>query len=564
MQTRTVKYAIGALLGLALLACDRGGEAFDGEQPFALKETCLHIDLNFAGEAPSKAATPDTPEVEGQDWENDIQTLSVFVRNIHDNVWAWDTIVRLYNVQKGKDYEVRLNKPLTASTKLYAAANISTAQETAFMQQVDNGNSYYDLPGNDFRLVEDLAPYSNSATARRNTIAMCCTGAAQAQATEGEEDNHFSVEFTLKRLVAKVLVTCEETNVQGGDDNVKYAPVKENLGWIRLDSLRYALNGLNRKTYILQQIDKDKTDTDANVTDPNPDLTDFPTEESTLNNFYSFPLGRTGKEGEYEKVLPFNSQKNYYEGIYCPENTFYPEDTFEEGQWMMITHVVISAVFTPKVLQVEYGLFDYIEKKSNLPEEQKTALLALKPTEIPEGKDIVEVTCQTEETAQLLLTESLRQASRLLDMDKSHTDAERFFKEASYFYYKRDEQFYTYGATMSALNIEEGNGLELDDLEEFGNYVPYNGGQGYYYTYIDNRHPDKKQGESFAFYKHGQVERNRYYILTIKSFSNPGASFTNPDYIEVHTRTLNWENGGTGTTEPLGPGTTINQTRRQP
>ena len=300
------------------------------------------------------------------------------------------------------------------------------------------------------------------------------------------------------------------------------------------------------------------------MTDPNPDLTDFPTEESTLNNFYSFPLGRTGKEGEYEKVLPFNSQKNYYEGIYCPENTFYPEDTFEEGQWMMITHVVISAVFTPKVLQVEYGLFDYIEKKSNLPEEQKTALLALKPTEIPEGKDIVEVTCQTEETAQLLLTESLRQASRLLDMDKSHTDAERFFKEASYFYYKRDEQFYTYGATMSALNIEEGNGLELDDLEEFGNYVPYNGGQGYYYTYIDNRHPDKKQGESFAFYKHGQVERNRYYILTIKSFSNPGASFTNPDYIEVHTRTLNWENGGTGTTEPLGPGTTINQTRRQP
>ena len=330
---------------MALLACDRGGEAFDGKQPFAVKETCLHIDLNFAGEAPSKAADSDTPEeVGGKAWENDIQTLSVFVRNIHNNAWAWDTIVRLYNVQQGKDYEVRLNKPLTASTELYAAANISTAQETAFMQQVDNGEAYT-LPGNDFRLVEDLAPYSTSETARKNTIAMCCTGAAQA--TKGEEDNHFSVEFTLKRLVAKVLVTCEEaSNVQGGDDNVKYAPVKENLGWIRLDSLRYALNGLNRKTYILQQIDEKETDTDANVTDPNPDLTKFDTEESTINDFYSFPLGRTGKEGEYEKVLPFNSQKDYYEGIYCPENTFYPEETFEEGQWMMITHVVISAVFT--------------------------------------------------------------------------------------------------------------------------------------------------------------------------------------------------------------------------
>ena len=156
---------------MALLACARGGEAFDGEQPFAVKGTCLHIDLNFAGETPSKAANPDTPEVGGQSWENDIQTLSVFVRNRYDDTWAWDTIVRLYNVQQGKDYEVRLNKPLTASTKLYAAANISTAQETAFMQQVDNGKAYT-LPGNDFRLVEDLAPYSTSETARRNTIAI--------------------------------------------------------------------------------------------------------------------------------------------------------------------------------------------------------------------------------------------------------------------------------------------------------------------------------------------------------------------------------------------------------
>lgn len=551
---------------MALLACARGGEAFDGEQPFAVKETCLHIDLNFAGETPSKAATPDTPKVERQDWENDIQTLSVFVRNIHNNAWAWDTIVRLYNVQQGKDYEVRLKKPLTAGTELYAAANISTAQEEAFMQQVDKGEAYT-LPDNDFRLVEDLAPYSTSETARRNTIAMCCTGAAQAQATEGEEDNHFSVEFTLKRLVAKVLVTCEETNVQGGDDNMKYAPVKENLGWIRLDSLRYALNGLNRKTYILQQIKQDVTDTDANVTDPNPDLTKFDTEESTLNDFYSFPLGRTGKEGEYEKVLPFNSQEDYYEGIYCPENTFEPEDTFEEGQWMMITHVVISAVFTPKVLWVEYGLFDYIAESTGVSDEQKKIVAALKASVdesgVHEATDVVEVACQTEETVQLLLTESLRRARRLLGMDDSHTDAERFFKEASYFYHNAKEEFYTYGATMSKLQIEEGNELELDDLKQFGNYVPYNGGQGYYYTYIDNRQ-DEKKNDDFLFYKHGQVERNRYYILTIKSFSNPGASFTNPDYIEVHTRTLNWENGGTGTTGTLGPGNNVTKTRRQP
>ena len=426
------------------------------------------------------------------------------------------------------------------------------------MQQVDNEKSYYDLPGNDFRLVEDLAPYSTSETARRNTIAMCCTGAAQAKAAEGEEDDHFSVEFTLKRLVAKVLVTCEEaSNVQGGDDNVKYAPVKENLGWIRLDSLRYALNGLNRKTYILQQIEQDVTDTDANVTDPNQKLTDFPTEESTIDDFYSFPLGRTGKEGEYEKVLPFKSQKDYYEGIYCPENTFYPEETFEEGQWMMITHVVISAVFTPKVLQVEYGLFDYIAESTGVSDEQKKIVAALKES-VNEATEVVEVTCQTEETAQLLLTESLRRASRLLG-EGEYADAERFFKEASYFYYKTEKEFYTYGATMSALKIGEGNGLELDDLEEFRNYVPYNGGQGYYYTYINNR--QEKDGE-FLFYKHGQVERNRYYILTINSFSNPGASFTNPDYIEVHTRTLNWEAGGEGTTGMLGPGST--KTRRQP
>lgn len=584
MQTRTVKYAIGALLGLALLACTRGGgEAFE-EQAFSSGKTRLHIGLSLAGEARSKTANPDTPEVEGVDWENAVRTLSVFVRNEYNGEWAWDTLFRLYDVQEGRDYEVTLDKPLTTETRLYAAANLSRAQEEALKRQVEDEGAYYALPENDFRVVEAFAPYSTweaGEAAGRGDVAMCCTEAVHPT---GGEDNRFAVSFDLKRLVAKVLVTVEEAAVEGGEEGVAYALVvsDENSnfkGWIRRENIRYVLDGLNRKAYIRQRIDGKEPDTDANVIDPNPDLHAFPTEESTEEDFYSFPVGGAGREGGYAEALAFEQESyvrvlafdegrlegngHYYEGIYCPENTFEPVDSFEEGQWMMITHVVISAEFTPQVLQVEYGLFDYIAGRIGVSEEQKEIVAALKESIDESGgtheeTDVVGVTCPTEETARLLLTESLRRGERLLNMDNSHKDVERFFEEASYFYY--DEQYHTYGAAMCGLGIDYGEGLKLNDLEAFGNYVPYNGGRGYYYTYIDNRNGDRKAGEPFAFYRHGQVERNRYYILTITGFSKQGASFTNPNYIEVHTRKLDWQPGGSGNVS-LGEGTNIE--RRQ-
>ena len=568
MRTRIGKYAIGALLGLALLACARGGDGMPaGEEHFPAGRTHLHVSLNLSGEARSKAANPDTPEVEGRNWENAIRTLSVFVRNKYGDEWVWDTLFRLYDVQK--DNEVTLDKPLTEETRLYAAANLTPAQEEALKQQVEDENAeaaVYNLTQNNFRLVEDFAPYSTweaeTGTAARGDIAMCCTEVATAK--RGEEDNHFSVVFNLKRLVAKVLVTVkEDPEVKGGAFGVKYAPITSAddshfKGWIRLDSIRYVLDGLNRKAYIKQRIDDTKEDTDANVIDPNNNLNDFPTEESTITDFYSFPLGGANQAEGYAEVLAFeaesyisviaygeerleeNSGNSYYEGIYCPENTFAPE-YHEDGQWMMITHVVISAEFTPKDLQVEYGLFDYIKNEAHwlLPEE-KAAVENLRPEGEHEATNVVEVICPDEATARLLLTESLRQGGLLLGIE-DQADVERYFKEASYFYHEEEKQFFTYGAAMIQLGKEH---LGLDDLKELGNYVPYNGGRGYYYTYIDNRHPDKK--DSFAFYKHGQVERNRYYILTITGFSSPGASFTDPDYIEVHTRKLAWKDGGNG------------------
>lgn len=562
--TRIIGHAWLIWLGAAAAACSDDGGGLPGGEAASGGETRLHIDLSLTGDRSraSRAANPDTPEVAGHGWENTIQTLSVFVRNTTTGAWVGE-VLRLEDVEANREYTVTLEEPLSTDMEVYAAANLTKAQEEALKSQIINENDCYTFSRNDWRLVTDFAPYSTREAEMGSTIAMCCVKAAKPKG--GGRD--FAVKFDLKRMVAKVLVTAaaEESNVQGGEDKVAYVPINEEKadanfvgGWVRRDSMRYTLNGLNRKAYIMQRLDEKVVDKDSNVVDPNNDLN-----ASATDDFYSFVLSRANEAAGYERVLPFDEKRlddggenHYWEGIYCPENTFASVLEFADGQWPMVTQAVISAKFTPRKLNVEYALFDYIAGRTGLTKEVAALKAKVDAEGTHEGTDVVGVECPDEATARLLLTESLWRAGRLLTPGE---DAKHFFAEDSYFY-NADKEFFTYGAAMIRLGRNNNNNLGPESpVSDFGNYVPYNGGRGYYYTYIDNRAEGKKTADNpFRFYRHGQVERNRYYILTVTSVSNPGSSFTNPNYIEVHTRTMEWLSGGSGGVS-LGEGESVAQ-----
>ena len=530
---RSGLYIIMCIFGLLGWAgCSEDAMLPDGQTNVPSK-TLLTLNFAIEGEnAASRAEGDDSPEHPAVDWEDDIVTLQVFIKHADD---TWEEPIYLWDIT-GSPYTIKLNDLDLTETTVYVGANLTMEQTQAFIRQKTDGSAYT-FSTNVFDLVTDFSPYSTvdtDLTGRRH-IAMFCTEGIKPKVTETSEDEEATpIEYTtgpfnLKRLVAKILVTCKT------DEN-GYVPVSnknaENFeGWIRQSDVKYIVNGLNRKTYIMQQINNEATTEYANVVDPNNILS-----ESVSNNgdFYFQPI-----EGAYDSpylrsALPFveTSLSSYTEGIYCPENTFALDETIQlEGQQPQITHVCVAAKFTPQNLWVEYDLFDYVANQQNIEPEVKEAIKQLRPSDGKPG-DVVKIECTSEAVASQLLLSSLQLANNRNE-----------FPEGTYFYHNEEKTFYTYGAMR--------RNATMDDIETnpgvFGDFVPYVGGWGYYYTYVDNQEDYNPTPDDWnEFYRHGQVERNRYYILNITGFTQPGSSVTNPNYIMVHTYSLPWKEGGSG------------------
>ncbi|MBM6659387.1 Mfa1 family fimbria major subunit [Bacteroides gallinaceum] len=533
---RSGLYIIMCIFGLLGWAGCSEDAMLPDEQTNVPSKTLLTLNFAIEGEnAASRAEGDDSPEHPAVDWEDDIVTLQVFIKHADD---TWEEPIYLWDIT-GSPYTIKLNDLDLTETTVYVGANLTMEQTQAFIQQ-ETDDAAYTFTNNAFDLVTDLSPYSteNSDLTGRRHIAMFCTEGIVPQVIEKDEDGkptkYTTSGFSLKRMVAKILVTCKaDETITDGETNVDYVPVSESFeGWIRQSDVKYLVNGLNRKTYIMQQIDPKATEPYANVVDPNNRLS-----ESVSNNgdFYFQPI-----EGAYDSpylrsALPFvkTSLSSYTEGIYCPENTFALDETIQlEGQQPQITHVCVAAKFTPQNLWVEYDLFDYVANQQNIEPEVKEAIKQLRPSDGKPG-DVVEIECTSEAVASQLLLSSLQRANN-----------RNGFPEGTYFYHNKKKAFYTYGAMGR-------DGVSMDDIDTnpgvFGDFVPYIGGWGYYYTYVDNREDYELTPNDWnEFYRHGQVERNRYYILNITGFSRPGSSVTNPNYIMVHTYSLPWEKGGSG------------------
>lgn len=574
------RYYIGlgmaAVLGWGMVACsDSVPSAAAEEKPVVEGKYYLNLTLRMADIAGSRAADPDLPSTPGADSENHISSLHVFFAD--DKGGEWKVLPLNVNLSGDDESEIRIpleEGPLPEGITMYLGANLNEEQVKAFMEK----NEPYSLKYDDTDYVNDLSPYSigyDGDESKQTGIAMFCTKPVQPQKVEGKY-NVYTVSFSLKRLVAKVLLTCEASEPGG-----EYAELvqkdsekdKRFKGWIRLDDIWYIVNARNRSTYIMQELIDGAADADANVEDPNMNLVEYvneafktgQTEESQYStmvsaNFSYISRDQYRKKPHFRKALRYEEERMgekssnpYTEGVYCPENTFVLADTELTSDledklktfgtaWGMITHVSIMAKFTPCILNVEYGLFDYIKNHtSQYFDDEKNAIEKLRPSDAsnPSATDVFEIDCGTEAVAKAMLTGSLLYKAML------SPGTEEKFPEETYFYHTEADgsgAYYTYGAARIKYDS-----FDEESPKDLGNYVPHLTGWGYYYTYIDNRSEENKAKTGlFKFYKHGQVERNRYYILNIRSFSNPGASIVGSEYIEVNTKTKDWIPGGEG------------------
>lgn len=523
-------------------------------------EVYLNISLNIDnGESGSRANRPEEDEVfvDATAQENAINSLQLFWKE--NGVWRMLEIdaQELANITNGGGIKIALDKDDYPELEqegivMWLGANLSREQANAFM----TADGIYTLQGtNDW--ADELAPMYSDFSGRGD-IAMFCIESGTTKLATTSQDDEYSISFRLKRLVAKVLVACK-ADAKGYANTPDEPNTQEGLqGWIKRSEVLYTLNGVNRSTYIMQQV-QSGTYYDANVTDPNPNLEEYANlydednETQYLNSinrdfyYHDVPYLMLNA-GLYRKAALAVDNANYTDGIYCPENTFNAvggspaEDILKSNPsaWGMVTSVSIKAKFTPRRLNVEGGLFDYIlsHNAADLTQSVKGAVQTLK-SEVESEFQIVDngtysVNCQTEEVAKAFLKYSLVYNNFLTN----EIQANNGFPDETYFYHSEDKTYNTYGAAKINFGAT-GNTTEL------GNYQPYYDGWGFYYTYIDNRLDSSKNG-NFIFYRHGQVERNRYYILTINSFSSPGSSVGDANYVEVNTNVLPWKTGGTG------------------
>ena len=356
---------------------------------------------------------------------------------------------------------------------------------------------------------------------------------ANEENTETDESIKIDT-LSLVRTVAKVLLTCmpsKESNnhvaVIDAKDKDNDNNTTDNTGWIQLADVNYMLNVLNRKTYIDYRTD---TDDDAYLKDPNYGMSEWLEEKVSGDEttygikdldayqkeflFYdtqdmvemlntSIPTYKGGEPCMVRTATLYDKNRigkenatspdHYTEGLYCTENTVYNDMTFDKDADFqsairyVTTRVMVGAKYTPKVI------WD-----------------GDKP-----------VTYQTEEEAQKILQEV--------------TDDENPLEPVTYL-------------AGTFWRDSEGNYYSLEGMKKKLKKSPktefsrYDGGWGYYYTYID------ENAQNGAISKDTQtrwgIKRNHYYILKVDKIIAPGSPFPGNETMRIHSELVDWVDKG--------------------
>ena len=361
---------------------------------------------------------------------------------------------------------------------------------------------------------------------------------------DGNEDTDEKITIDtsadLVRTVAKVLLTCmpsKESNnhvaVIDAKDKDNDNNTTDNTGWIQLADVNYMLNVLNRKTYMDYRTD---TDDDAYLKDPNYEMSEWlekkvSGDETTygiidldayqkeflyydtqamvemLNT--SIPTYHGGEPCMVRTATLYDDKRigetnatnpaHYTEGLYCTENTvhndmtFANEADFQSAIRYVTTRVMVGAKYTPKVIW---------------------------------NGDDEPITTQTEEEAQGILDE----------VEDVNNPLEPVTYPAGTFWRDSKGNYYSLEGMKKKL-------LAAPETD----FSRYDGGWGYYYTYIDE---NAKNG---AISKDTQtrwgIKRNHYYILKVDKIIAPGSPFPGNETMRIHSELVDWVDKGSSEVE---------------
>ena len=356
--------------------------------------------------------------------------------------------------------------------------------------------------------------------------------------TETDEKIELTIDnpIPLVRTVAKVLLTCEpKSGTETGYVNVIDAKDEEtnpdgggaNTGWIRFEDVNYMLNVLNRKTYLDYRIDlqddnylKDpnyaisglieKRESENEVTYGIKDLEAYRkeflyynTQEMVEMLNTSVPTYEEPEPCMVKTAIPYDEDRigeankensnHYTEGLYCPENTvnndmdIKDDADFQSAIRYVTTRVMVGAKYTPKIIW-------------NGGNEAETAT--------------------TEKQAQ--------------DILKEITDDDNPLEPVTYlagtFWRDNEGNYYSLVGMKKKLK-------EAPDTE----FSRYDGGWGYYYTYIDE---NAKDGVISMEIERWGVKRNHYYIIKVEKIIAPGSAFPGNETMRIHSELIDWMNKG--------------------
>lgn len=409
---------------------------------------------------------------------------------------------------------------------VYVGANLRSELVEAFCQ----GTNRYAAPSTDnYAAViahfvdanKGIAMFSNDV--KTMNVSQMITGEMA-----GSQTNPLIHQVTLRRMVAKVLLTCDEAATSGyvklksqtsvmlsGDDVTTF------VGWCRLDDIRYKLQCTNRATYFVQK------DSAGTTLDPNYYLSDLirwdgeqvtyrperDTEFVYLGTDHIYDFSTQGVSRTIAKYVSDDATQ-YTGGFYCLENTCDNAWGRLESNlstalafWRMapthvLTSLVVRARYTPAV----------IYSKACFPKDETTDPVTYNATD--------PVTCNSETVAQeLLIAESA---------DKTKAEAT--------FYCINGRYCYTYEGMLACIEYAQAREQQTGDkllTSDRKNYQEFTNGYCYYQEYFDDLNLAALDQTRFE-----GVLRNNYYLLHCSLVTAPT---TSEKSLEVMSVALDWQ-----------------------
>ena len=333
----------------------------------------------------------------------------------------------------------------------------------------------------------------------------------------------------LTRTVAKVLLTCQpkegvETYVNVVDINDKDKNTTDNTGWIKFANVNYMLNVLNRKTYLDYR--EEGNGTASYLTDPNYEISDLIEDRGDEGGYGLKDLNAYRQEFLYydtqqmvemlngnvqslenietepcttRKATVYNVSKvdknepaaHYTEGLYCPENMVHNDfqhistENLASVNRFVSTRVMVGAKYTPKIIYTD------------------------------ENGTLIKKIASTEEKAKELLNNANGTG----------------YLSGTFWQDNNTKLYYT----LSGMKKK----LEEDSDTEFNRY---DGGWGYYYTYVDQEANDVIEGDE-TITRWG-VKRNHYYIIKVEKIIAPGSAFPGNEVMRIHSELVDWKDKG--------------------